>query len=185
MAADDPLEPGRAETVFEAFYRRHQNTWYQYALLHTGDRDAALDVTNEVTRQLITSWELALSQECVERYTWALFRRELAVWQAQHDGRSRFVQAASFELVFHAMTWTGEYFALKDSEWLCRAIYDLPPRQHEVAVLHFMMKLSEERVAETLGIAAPSARSNIRHARAGLEPQADARRLLHSTETEG
>jgi RNA polymerase sigma-70 factor (ECF subfamily) len=178
---------GRDRTVFEAFYQRHQNTWRHYAFLHTADGRDAEDVTNHVTRRLVNSWEPALSQESVERYTWSIFKQELGkrLDQRDADTASDFVQLAAFERAARACAWSGQYDSLEESLWLYRAIFHLPPRQHEVMVLHHMMQLTEERTAETLGIVEASVRSNLRHARNCLEEEATARRLLHTTESEG
>lgn len=175
----------RDRITFEAFYQKHQGTWSHYAFLHTADGRDAENITNYFTWRLVNSWSLALAQESVERFAWDLYKEVLERWLEQHDAGSEFVRFAAFERAVRAVAWSGQFEALQESLWLYRGIFDLPERQHEVMVLMYVMHLDEERIAETLGIAAGSVRSNLRHARNRLEQEATARHLLHITDSEG
>lgn len=187
MTGEESAQPrtARDRMTFGAFYQLHQNTWRHYAFLHTADGHEAEKIIDHFTRRLVNCWEQALSRESVERFAWSLFKQELDRWLEQRDTASEFVGFAAFERAARALSWDGRFEALEESMWLYRGIFDLPERQHEVVVLMYVMHLDEQRVAETLGIAAGSVRSNLRHARNRLEREATARHLLHTTENEG
>jgi RNA polymerase sigma-70 factor (ECF subfamily) len=176
----------RAKTVFEVFYERHQNTWRGFAYLHTGDPGSAEEIADRVTGRLMQTWDYALAQENVDGYAWDLLKSTVAHWLREHQAASKLVETASFDRVARALAYAREQFeVMEESLGLYSAIAALPERQCDVIVLRYVMGYPDARVAELLGIAEPSVRSNIRFARQSLESTARRLRLLHTTETEG
>jgi RNA polymerase sigma factor (sigma-70 family) len=173
--------------VFDAFYGQHHHIWRKVAYLHTGSREAAEEVTDEVTEKLVRSWEEVLQGKNVAQHAWCILKVEIMLWRRAHGSEPRFVETAAFNRTVRVMmAYAREQFdVMEESLGLFSAIAALPERQFDVITLRYLLEYSDIQIANLLGITETTVRSNLRHARQSLESHAAQRRILHTTGTEG
>ncbi|MFB7666038.1 RNA polymerase sigma factor [Kitasatospora sp. NPDC056138] len=167
-----PQQPARRQTVtFSAFHEYHHRLWLRYAHTQVGSRSAAQAVVDELSADLLESWEHVLEQESVPGYAWALLRDHVHSWLDRHGRPPALVDTAAFratisKLLVHEMR---DEFAVIESELgLYAAIAVLPDRQYDVIVLRYVLGLTSTETADRLGIEEATVRSHVRHAKRGL-----------------
>jgi RNA polymerase sigma-70 factor (ECF subfamily) len=137
-----------------SFYNTHYGRVLGVVTLVTGSRDAAEDVVHEAVAR---AWERGDRIEHLDRWVltvalnlarnrWRKFRREVGGCAADCSVPAEDGQAVD----------------------LRRALRDLPGRQREVVVLHYLLDLPVAEVAELLGLSAGGVKHALCRARRSL-----------------
>lgn len=171
-AADDAGEGGGrrlapfAPAEFELFYQEYQEVWRAYAYAQTGSLDAADQIVDDVTAQLVDLWACASGPDDVERYAWALLKTTIVRWLNDRQARPAFVETLVFDRTALAMDYVRERFNLiEESLSLYTAVSRLPEREYDVIVLRYVLGYSTVQAAAALGIDARSVNRSIRSAK--------------------
>jgi RNA polymerase sigma-70 factor (ECF subfamily) len=154
---------GRREQAFEDFCRNEYGRLVAAVALILGSRDLAADAVNEA---LARAWIRTRRGETLDPLgAWV---RVVALNFARDQLRHRAVEHKHAPTIF-ATSNTG----VDDASWgtsvdIRRALSALPPRQREVAVLHYLCDLSVNDIAHELRIASGTVKTTLQHARAAL-----------------
>ena len=153
---------------YEAFCVTHERAWRSLARVRIGNRVDADLVVDVMKVHLCREWDHVLRQPVPAAYAWRLMNEHLAEWTSQDEPVQ--VQITEFRAVVAAFAGrAGD--SLRDTAeqiGLYSAILDLPDRQRDAVILHYVLDLDEMRIAEYWGRPAGTVRSNLRHARLGL-----------------
>lgn len=161
--------PQPLANAFEAFYELHQEAWLRYALAQTGSLEAAEQVVDGVTMQLVDIWEYVLRQHDVDRYAWRLLKTTIVRWLNDHGAEPAFIETTAFDRVAEAMNYSKQQFdVMEESLGLYTAISRLPERQYDVIILRYVLGYPDKRVAVLLGINPKTVRSHVRFAKQRL-----------------
>jgi RNA polymerase sigma-70 factor (ECF subfamily) len=154
----------RDESVFRWLYRRHQESLWRFALRLTGgDTSASADIVQDAWLRAIEKlpqfrWQSSLR-------TWLLgfvvFRTK-EFWRSQLSENQRF---ASIEEAIFESVEGGFSEADLDLE---TAFAQLPPGYRAVLTLHDLEGYKHEEIAELLGIAVGTSKSQLARGRAFL-----------------
>jgi RNA polymerase sigma factor (sigma-70 family) len=160
----------KTATVFEAFYETHQVTWLRYAHAHVGASEYAEEIVDEVTAQLVRTWDHALRQQSnVESYAWALLKTAVARWLAERGAEPAFIQTSAFDRVVRTQRCARERFGvMEESLGLYSAMLKLPERQYDVIVLRYVLGYSDHRTGSLLGMDPRTIQSHIGFAKQKL-----------------
>ncbi|MGK5732383.1 RNA polymerase sigma factor [Streptomyces sp. URMC 124] len=156
----------RMEIAFTAFRELHEHRWGAYAYVHTGDAEAAADITETAFDRLSAQWPHALRQPSADSYAWSLLKEHVAGWLARHR-RDTALPTAALHCAAHAQEpGRGRRFRLLESRMaLYAAIARLPERQCDALVLNLVIGYTVAQVADLLGVERAAARSLIGHAK--------------------
>ncbi|MFI6530185.1 RNA polymerase sigma factor [Streptomyces uncialis] len=157
--AELPLE-------FEAFCQTYHRPYLKYALLHLGDRAAAVDTVEVVFAQLLEDWDDVLVMASVHRYAFAVLRHAIAARLALSGRPTAMVEAAVFERVRTVVRRQME--VMESALGLYSAIARLPERQLDVIILLFVLGYGKHQTASIMGISPGTVRSHLHTARRQL-----------------
>lgn len=145
---------------FDDFYRATAQGLVRYAYAMCGDLGAAQDVTQEAYIRAWQRWNqvsqyehpqawlrLVINRLVTDRWRWLGVRRRMPV----HIGQMQ------------ASPPPGD-----DSVVVVAALRRLPVPMRQVLVMHYLMDLPIDRIADELGIAVNTVKSRLSRARAGL-----------------
>lgn len=159
----------RLALTFEAFHDTYHKQWLRYAHLHTGTRDAAVEIVQETSRRLADDWPHALRQESVAHYAWTVLKEQLAAWLTARRLPQVLTETAAFDAVSRALRDFQEGVAiLEEKIGLFSAISRLPERQRDVIVLRYAIGYDNREVADLLGLRESTVRSHVSHAKRKL-----------------
>ncbi|MET9416660.1 sigma-70 family RNA polymerase sigma factor [Streptomyces klenkii] len=174
------LAERRMEIAFMAFRELHEHRWGAYAFLHTGDAEAAADITEAAFDRLCVQWPHALRQPSADSYAWSLLKEHVAGRPARHRRGTALATAA-----FHRAAHTpgpdrAERFRLLESRIaLYAAIARLPERQCDALVLNLVIGYSVGQVADLLGVDRAAVRSLVGHAKRKVSAALSALEVQH------
>ena len=139
---------------FEEFVRERAAALMRYATLVTGNRHDAADLLQEALIRVRSSWHRIRRQGNPEGYVrTTMARLHISSWRR----RRREVLMPS---VPDLATRGGGYESVDGYDELWRAFAHLPARQRTVLVLRYFEDLSDEQIADHLGISRTTVRSN-------------------------
>ncbi|MEU3709786.1 RNA polymerase sigma factor [Streptomyces catenulae] len=155
---------------FEAFHTTHARKWLKYAYLHTGGRDAAVEVTCGAFRRLAAVWPHALRQASVEAFAWALLKECVVEWLYDHRQPTALTETAAFAVVTKALLreFQAQFALLESQLGLYAAIARLPERQCDVIVLRHVIGYGDAQIAALLGVDEATVRSHASRGRRRL-----------------
>lgn len=156
------------DATFAEVFATHRTAVFRLAVLLTGDRHVADEVTAEVFARTLLRWR----RDAVREPLAYLRRAAVNEVRSRHRRREREVSALGRSAVPEAHV---DVDRLALAEPLVAALGRLPLRQRAVVVLRFHDDLSEAEVARTLGMAVGTVKS---HASRGLD---QLRSLLEET----
>jgi RNA polymerase sigma-70 factor (sigma-E family) len=142
------------EERFTAFARAHSGTLFRTAYLMTGDYQRSEDLLQATLVRVYQHWSRV---EVMERPV--AYARKVLVNQANSWWRRR----SSRELPSASVddpSWSGHDDDVAEHDRVWRAVLSLPPRQRAVMVLRYYEDLSEFDIAEALGMAPGTVKSN-------------------------
>ncbi|GAA1173367.1 SigE family RNA polymerase sigma factor [Ornithinimicrobium humiphilum] len=162
---------------YVAFVRARQDALLRAAYLICGDHHLAEDLVQEALVKLASRWE-RLRDEAPEAYVRRILYRD-AVSRWRRVRRERLVDHHDPEGVLSTLTAPDATAGWLDGAAVRSALALLPPRQRAVVVLRYFEDLSEQEIAETLGIARGTVKSQASDAIRTL------RRLVPALDQEG
>jgi len=142
------------EERFTDFVRAHSGTLFRTAYLMTGDYQRSEDLLQATLVRVYQHWSRV---DVMERPV--AYARRVLVNQANSWWRRR----SSHELpsdFAHEPSWSGHVDDVAEHDRVWRAVLSLPPRQRAVMVLRYYEDLSEFDIAEALGMAPGTVKSN-------------------------
>jgi RNA polymerase sigma-70 factor (sigma-E family) len=151
---------------FEEFVRARADALMRYAYVLTGDPHDAADLLQESLTRVRSAWHrIATEPEGYTRTTMA--RLHISTWRRR---RREHLMPATPERAY-----SDDGFGRADGDdGLWEALGELPHRQRAVLVLRYYESLSDEEIAEVLGISRGTVRSQASRAldklRAGWRP---------------
>lgn len=155
-----------AKTSLVTILARHYDELVDSVRRRFGDRQAAHEVVHDVCVQLLESPEkeavrvpLALLHKITHDRAISHYRSERRR-QAWVDDQSELS-----EVLCNAPSPERQHAAIHELDRLCAAIADLPPRCQQVFVMHKIHELSQQQVADQLGI---SLKAVEKHLKAGM-----------------
>lgn len=166
---------GRDSEEFDTAVQQYRLRAYYLALQLVGDREDAMDVTQDAFIRLHQNWHRRDPTKSFTSWFYAIVRNRAIDLLRQRKSRR---EVASDELPrIDGNPGPGilaEQSELKARVW--QAIDQLPLRQREALILRDLHGLSYGEIAETLGVAPGTVASRIHDARATLREKL--RRLL-------
>lgn len=151
----------RDRLAFTAFREVHFRAHYSFVYARFGDHHQALRIVEETFSHLAANWAVVLRQEIPAAYAWAITQNAVRHESDHRQQRFRTVRKA-FDLARTSLS------VMDDASGLFEAILELPERQYEVVVLHYLLELDSHEVANYLGTSVAGVRSLTRGARRHL-----------------
>ncbi|GGV58422.1 hypothetical protein GCM10010277_61100 [Streptomyces longisporoflavus] len=134
-----------------------------------GDGQAAKAVVRRCFSHLALNWRNVLREESPEAYAWKLLklRVETHLRLSGRPAQAQMVQSAAFQHTARATleAMRCKFAAMESALGLYTAIAQLPERQYDVIVLHYVLGYPSQRIAHIMGIRADTVRSHRRLAR--------------------
>ncbi|MFE4594126.1 sigma-70 family RNA polymerase sigma factor [Streptomyces laurentii] len=151
----------------EAFYDLYARAHLRYAHTMLGSKQAAKAVVRRCYSHLALNWLVVLKEESPEAYAWKLLKQRVETHLRMSGQPSRMVQTAAFEQAARAtLEMMKRQFAVMESALgLYTAIAELPERQFDVIVMHYVLGYPSAKVASIMGIKPDTVRSHRRLAR--------------------
>jgi RNA polymerase sigma-70 factor (sigma-E family) len=159
-----------AEQEFVAFVRASQHRLLRAAYLVCGDHHTAQDLLQEAYAKTASRWA-QVSDGAPEAYIRRILYRD-AVSRWRKVGREQPMDMGAPDSIFVRMPSSDDPTSWVDRAQVRVALDQLPPRQRAVLVLRYYEDLSEEQIADLLGIRPGAVKSQASRALAHL------RRLL-------
>lgn len=160
---------------FRALYEEHRDGLHSYLLSRTGDREAALDLLQEV---FLRAWRRrpALVQECpnIRRYWLYAVARNLSI--DRYRRQAGYVWSplpAPREISAGGPGVEQEIVAASELEIVSRALAELPASLREPLVMSTVANLSSAEIGEALGIPPGTVRYRISLARVRIARAVD------------
>lgn len=152
-----------SDSLFNAFYEKHQVKWVRYAYAETGCRETAELITDSLTLHIATYWHDLQSAERAAEHAWKVLKATVAQWLDEHDTESAMVGTAAFEqAVRRVLARCSDWFAeLEGSIGLYSAIFRLPERQRNAIVLRYVVGYEDSKIARMLGIPEGTVRAHV------------------------
>lgn len=159
----------RDEAVFRLLYRRHADALWRLALRLTGgNRSASEDVVQD-------AWIRAM--ERLPQFRWESSLRTwlsgFVVMRSREHWRSQFAEKQNFAPIESLMFEAAKPEKIAEKLDLESAFSELPPGFRAVLTLHDVEGFRHEEIAELLGIAVGTSKSQLSRAREAM------RALLH------
>ncbi len=142
---------------YVAFVRARQDALLRAAYLICGDHHLAEDLVQEALVKLASRWE-RLRDEAPEAYVRRILYRD-AVSRWRRVRRERLVDHQDEQGVMAATVVPDLTERWVEGAQVRAALALLPPRQRAVMVLRYFEDLSEAEIAETLGVARGTVKS--------------------------
>jgi RNA polymerase sigma-70 factor (sigma-E family) len=139
---------------FDAFVLARGRTLLAFAQLVTGDRHQAEDIVQEVLARAHLRWARVSRMQAPEAYLRKAITREYLSWRRRRvSGESVLADPPDRVTVGDLAARTAE----RDQMW--QLLAGLPGNQRAVLVLRFYCDLPDEEIADVLGCARPTVRS--------------------------
>lgn len=170
-AADTPARPvtgpSDREADFAAYMQARQPSLLRTAYLLTGDRHAAEDLVQTALAKLFLSWDRVRDRDALDGYVRRILLNEhRSVWRRPWRRLERSTDVVPEREPHQDAYDDGSRAALWD------AVRSLPPRQRAVVVLRYYEELGEREIADLLGIAPGTVKSQASRALATLRERA-------------
>ena len=168
MPAEQSAENGQAS--FAEFFERGRKKAYCFALHLTGDREEAMDITQEAYLRLHERWASRDPGREPTSWLYAVIRN-LAI---DHMRRRTRRPEAEIDQALLRSPAAGPEEAAARSEMAGRlwaAIASLPPEQREILLLRDWHGLDYGQIAEVLGLSLGTVSSRLHHAREKVREQ--------------
>ena len=139
---------------FRAFVTSRQHALLRTAYLLTGDQGLAEDLVQSALEKTLRRWSAIRAPAAVEAYVrQAMYREQVSLWR-----RKRVIEVPSAEMPEPRQTLLpGD--AVEDHLVLQNALRRIGGRQRTVLVLRYFEDLSEQQVADVLGLSVGTVKS--------------------------
>lgn len=155
---------------FLDFVRARQEPLLRAAVLVCGDHHKAQDLLQEAFAKLASRWEQVRGGAPDAYVRRILYRDAVSHWRKWRRERPYDVHAPDGEFAAQASARDDVEDWVSGSE-VRAALADLAPRQRAVLVLRYYEDLSEEQIAEILGVSRGTVKSQASKALANLRRQ--------------
>lgn len=136
-----------------------QQTGARYATVLTGDRELAADLVQDVLAKAYVRWSRIVRTEVPELYVKRMLTNEYLSWRRRWS--TRHIHAAPASVLDSAAdTIPDTAEASAQTAAVLAPLAGLPKRQRAVLVLRYYEGLSDEEIAQMLGTAPSTVRSN-------------------------
>ncbi|MGW5735900.1 MULTISPECIES: RNA polymerase sigma factor [Streptomyces] len=153
----------------EAFFALYAKPHLRYAHSMLGDKQAAKAVVRRCYSHLSLNWVNVLKEESPEAYAWKLLKQrvETHLRLSGRPAQTQMVQSAAFQHTARATleAMRCQFAVLESALGLYTAIAQLPERQYDVIVLHYVLGYASPHIANIMGIKPDTVRSHRRLAR--------------------
>ncbi|MER5312621.1 sigma-70 family RNA polymerase sigma factor [Streptomyces sp. NPDC002773] len=168
----------------EAFYDLYGRAHLRYAHTMLGSKQAAIAVVRRCYSHLVLNWRNILKEENPPAaYAWKLLKQRVEMHLRLTGQPPQMVQTAAFQQAVRATLEVKrrQFEVMESALGLYTAIANLPERQYDVVVMHYVLGFSAAKVADIMGIKPDTVRSHRRLAREriasklglSLDPPAD------------
>lgn len=149
---------------FEAFVTQHGQSLLRLAYVLTGDAHRCQDLTQTVLANAYRQWDKVESARAPEAYVRRMLVHANLDWHRRRTSTEQPTELTSQQLV--SVPDHADGVASRDQ--LRRLLATLAPRARAVLVLRYYLDLTDEAVAETMGVSAGSVRATASRALASL-----------------
>jgi len=154
-------DPGAvSSTLFEDVYERHLSDVFRYALIVTGDRDDADDVTAETFAHALRAWRSGREPDGPVLPWLFVLARNIATDRWRKTKRVLAGRPTSAS--------PTDVARLEAEMWLQSVVRILPPRQREVIGLRYHHELTDADIGALMGLSESGVRSLVARAIATL-----------------
>lgn len=164
MARRDPA-------VFAEFVAARSGALHRTAYLMVGDHGLAQDLVQEALTKTYVAWPRLREVANAEAYTRKAITTTAISWSRRRSWHERPTET----LPDHSVVAAAD--GVVTSDWVWRALQQLPPRQRASIVLRYYEDLTEAQTAEALGCAVGTVKSQVfqglRRLRTVLGPDVD------------
>ncbi|MFI8086767.1 XRE family transcriptional regulator [Streptomyces sp. NPDC086080] len=154
---------------YQAFTETMHRPYLEYARAFLLTDRRARGVVAETNDILWLSWKEATASENLNRYAWLLLRSRVMLRAARDGGRPDLRAAVFSTREIRAHQDPGRMVALSELTDLFDAVSRLPDDQMDVAVLHYLCGIPDQRIPDVLGLSPAIAHAVDHHARATVE----------------
>jgi RNA polymerase sigma-70 factor (ECF subfamily) len=168
MTGEAEAEGGTAS--FAGFFEETRKKAYCFALHLVGEREEAMDITQEAYLRLHTRWERRDRTREPKAWLYSVIRN-LAIDHLRRRARR---PEAEMDQTLLRSPGAGPERAAQQNElaaWLWEAIRRLPPEQQEILLLRDWHGLDYGQIAEVLGLSMGTVSSRLHHAREKVREQ--------------
>jgi RNA polymerase sigma-70 factor (sigma-E family) len=172
--------PGRhlINVTFEEFAAARLPGLLRYAVVLTGDRDLAQDVVQEVLARAQVRWSKIARADSPDAYVRQMVLNEYLSWRRKWAVRNvQAVGARLIDLGDRRGASRDHADALVDIDDIWNRLATLPRKQRAVLVLRYYEQLNDEEIADLLGCAPVTVRSNASKALKALRLQSERQRI--------
>ncbi|MFD5620547.1 RNA polymerase sigma factor [Streptomyces yangpuensis] len=142
---------------FQAFYFQRWKFFNDFAALHLGSLSAAEEAAHEAFLSILTKWKELLGEDNLEGRAFQILSQCIAKRIQANEGLEQ--KQPSIRTLLERESDTGKLY---------RAILELPSRQYEIIVLHYILNYPISQVARCMGLHSGTVRSQINIARRRL-----------------
>ncbi|MBM9506205.1 SigE family RNA polymerase sigma factor [Actinacidiphila acididurans] len=158
-----------ARPTFEEYVSGRGTALLRLAYLLSGDSHLAEDLTQDVLLRVHRRWRRVATLDHPDAYVKRMLLNEYLSWRRRRSSTEVPAPADTGVPVTGADGDIGERVAMQEAAW--RLLATLPRRQRAVLVLRFYEDLSDAQIAEVLGCAAATVRSQAARALATLRAE--------------
>lgn len=167
--------------TFAEFAAARLPSLLRYAVILTGDHDLAQDVVQEVLARAQVRWRRIERAGSPDAYVRQMVLNEYLSWRRRWAVRNvRAVGERLVEMGDRRQSTRDHAQMLADTDELWHRLAMLPPKQRAAIVLRYYEQLSDREIAELLGCAPVTVRSNVSKALASLRLQEQSHRVARS-----
>ncbi|WP_037873355.1 RNA polymerase sigma factor [Streptomyces sp. NRRL S-37] len=154
---------------YQAFTETMRHPYLEYARAFLLTDRRAQGVVAEANDILWLSWNEATASANLNRYAWLLLRSRVMLRAPRHEGHPDLRAAVFSTREIRTRQDPGHMIALSELVDLFDAISRLPDDQMDVAVLHYLCGIPDQRIPHVLGLSPAIAHAVDHHARATVE----------------
>jgi RNA polymerase sigma-70 factor (sigma-E family) len=164
--------------TFAEFAAARLPSLLRYAVVLTGDRDLAQDVVQEVLARAQVRWSKIAKTDSPDAYVRQMVLNEYLSWRRRWAVRNvRAVGERLIALSDRRGEISDHAQDLVDTDELWNRLATLPRKQRAVLVLRYYEQLRDDEIADLLGCAPVTVRSNASKALKALRIQSERQRV--------
>jgi RNA polymerase sigma-70 factor (sigma-E family) len=164
--------------TFADFAANRLPTLLRYAVALTGDRDLAQDIVQDVLARAQVNWKRIERADSPDAYVRQMVLNEYLSWRRRWAVRN--IQAAGEQMInlIDGQAATRDHADhVVDTDELWTRLATLPRKQRAVIVLRYYEQLDDDEIADLLGCAPVTVRSNASKAIKTLRLQTERQQL--------
>jgi RNA polymerase sigma-70 factor (sigma-E family) len=164
--------------TFSEFAAARLPSLLRYAVVLTGDRDLAQDVVQEVLAKAQVRWSKIAKADSPDAYVRQMVLNEYLSWRRRWAVRNVRAVGERLSDLSDRRGGSGDHAQdLVDTDELWNRLAALPRKQRAVLVLRYYEQLHDDEIADLLGCAPVTVRSNASKALKALRLQSDRQRV--------